>query len=92
MKLHVLAWYDKVDKCLMFDSVTANRSIRSVCRGYIDVFKSRKEMNPKEFELRKIGELDDETGQLIPVYPNEVIDPRIVYEKVEPTEGEVKDE
>lgn len=92
MLLNVFGWYDKVDKCLMFDSICANRSTRSVCRGYIDVFKNRKEMNPKEFELRKIATLDDETGEITPIFPNEVVDPSIVYERVEQTEGDVKDE
>jgi hypothetical protein len=82
MKLKVFCWYDKVDKVYMRDSILADRSTRSVCRGYLHAFEQDKKMNFKEFELHQIGVFDDESGFFESC--NEVIDPTIVYEKPSP--------
>lgn len=79
MKLNVFCWFDKIDKVYMRDSIVADRSTRAVCRGYLQAFEQNRKMNYKEFELHKIGEFDDDTGEFIPC--NEVIDPTIVYDK-----------
>lgn len=86
MKLSIFAWFDKIDKVYMKDSIVADRSIRAVCRGYLHAFEQDRKMNYKEFELHKIGEFDDESGSIVPC--NEVIEPTIVYDKPEVSEKE----
>lgn len=81
MILGVYCWFDKVDKVYMPDSFVLDRSRRSVCRGYLQSFNQHKMMNPKEFSLCKTADFDDETGELKPIFPPEVVDPMIVFDK-----------
>lgn len=85
MKVNVFCWYDKVDQVYMKDSIVADRSLRAVCRGYLQAFEQNRKMNFKEFELHQIGKFDDETAEFVPM--NEVIDPTIVYDKPEVKEN-----
>lgn len=92
MKLNVCMFYDKVDKCYQSDSISIHRSLRAICRGYLDVFDRNRRMNPKEFKLMQVAEFDDETGEFLTSgFPKEV-DPTIVFQRVEKTDGKVVDE
>lgn len=88
MRLVCTAIYDKIDKVYMRDSITLDRSLRSICRGYLNIFEQNRKMNYKEYELRKIGYFDDESGVFTPINPPETVDPTIVYDKPQPKEGE----
>lgn len=91
MTLNAFVWYDKIDKVYMRDSVVFDRSTRAVCRGYLQSFIQNKMMNPKEFNLVKIGTFDDETAEFKPIFPPEVIDPNIVFDKPAVADGEESD-
>lgn len=91
-KLNVCCFYDKVDGFYQSESISIHRSLRAICRGYLDVFDKNRRMNPKEFELRQIGFFDDETGQFDSVGFPKTIDPTIVFQPVEQTDGKVIDE
>lgn len=91
-KLNVCVFFDKIDKLYQSDSISVHRSLRAICRGYLDVFDKNRRMNPQEFALCKIGMFDDETGELIPCNPPEVIDPTIVFAQPKAEQGEVVDE
>ena len=88
-KINVCVFYDEVDKVYLSDSITAHRSIRSICRGFLDVFDKNRRMNPKEFSLRRLGSFDDETGIFEPCSTPEVIDPRQVFAPIAETNGEI---
>ena len=88
MKLVCTMIFDKIDKVYMRDSITLDRSLRSICRGYLNIFEQNRKMNFKEFELRKVGFFDDELGEFTPLNPPEIVDPTCVYDKPQPKEGE----
>lgn len=87
MKVKCFCWYDKIDEVYMRDSFVLDRSTRAVCRGYLASFEQNRKMNPKEFELVRVGDFDDETGEFSPCFPPEVIDPLQVYDRPKPEEG-----
>lgn len=91
MVCNVFCWYDKVDKVYMKDSIVADRSTRAVCRGYLQAFEQNRKMNFKEFSLVQLGSFDDETGILIPFDPPKEIDPTIVFEKQDLSDGKEKE-
>lgn len=91
MKHSLYVWFDKVDKTYMVGSAQFARSERAICRGYLASFEHDKRMNPKEFELRRIGAFDDETGEWL-LTENKVVDVMQVYERPESKDGQVVDE
>ena len=91
MKQSLYVWYDKVDKTYNLSSATFSRSERAMCRGYLHAFEQDKRMNPKEYELRRIATFDDETGEFLGT-ENTKVDPMIVYEKIDTSDGQPHEE
>lgn len=77
MVKQIYMWYDKVDKTYLSDSIMVSDQRRSVCRGYIKAFENDRKMNPAEYELRCVGSVDLNSGEI--TSDVEVVDPRIVY-------------
>lgn len=75
----IYMWYDKIDQCHPNDGIMISDSERSVCRGYIKQFEADRKMNPAEFELHCIADIDLVSGVITPYAEPKVIDPRQVY-------------
>lgn len=91
MILKAYCWFDKVDKTYLADSFLLHRSERSVCRGFLNQFEHDKKMNPKEYELYRVGFFDDETGKFEASVPV-LVDVMQVYADQPDTKGDVVDE
>lgn len=88
----MFCWFDKIEKEFLVDSAVFSRRERDVCRGYLKAFENDKRMNPHEYDLYCMCEIDAETGEVIPSIPPRKVDPMQVYEHVEDTKGDVVDE
>lgn len=91
-KLQIFAWYDKVDKVYMPDSILLNEFSRPVKRGFLTSFERDRKMRIDEYDLVKVGDFDSATGVITPLTSPEVQDPYTVMQEVPDTKGEVKPE
>ena len=77
----IYMWFDKVDGKHPYDGVVISDSERSVCRGFIKAFENDRKMNPAEYELHKLADIDLVSGEIYPTIPLKVIDVKQVYSK-----------
>lgn len=91
-KYQIFAWYDKVDKVYMADSILLNEFSRPVMRGFLTSFERDRKMRIDEYALVKVGDFDSETGVITPLTAPEEIDPYRVLQDVPNTKGDVKAE
>lgn len=89
MQLQIFAWFDKVDKQYMPDSILLNQSHRPVCRGFLTQFERDRKMRLDEYSLVKLGIFDTDTGVISPFSAPEEIDPFCVCQPQQKTNGDV---
>lgn len=91
-KYQMFAWYDKVDKVYMPDSILLNEFSRPVMRGFLTSFERDRKMRIDEYALVKVGDFDSVTGVVTPLPSPEEIDPYQVLQEQPNTHGDVKPE
>ena len=77
MRVVLFSIYDRKTKCFMspFVARTEIDAVRQITQSLKDpqMAETPVGQHPADFDLRRIGDFDDETGQIVPLIPSHLV-------------------